>query len=78
MRLTSIYTKGDGVVRWERAIVEEADCVEVTGSHVGLIANRKAYRAIAARARAAGAAGCGRAVGRGCSSPIAAPASRCC
>jgi pimeloyl-ACP methyl ester carboxylesterase len=48
VRLTSIYTKGDGVVRWERAIVEEADCVEVTGSHVGLIANRKAYRAIAA------------------------------
>ena len=33
--------------RWERAIVEEADCVEVTGSHVGLIANRKAYRVIA-------------------------------
>jgi triacylglycerol lipase len=46
VRLTSIYTKGDGVVRWERAIVEEADCVEVTGSHVGLMANRKAYRAI--------------------------------
>ncbi len=48
VRLTSIYTKGDGVVRWERAIVEEADCVEVTGSHVGLMANRKAYRAIVA------------------------------
>jgi hypothetical protein len=48
VRLTSIYTKGDGVVRWERAIVEEADCVEVTGSHIGLIANRNAYRAIAA------------------------------
>jgi pimeloyl-ACP methyl ester carboxylesterase len=47
VRLTSIYSKGDGVVRWERAIVEEADCVEVTGSHVGLMANRKAYRAIA-------------------------------
>jgi len=47
VRLTSIYSKGDGVVRWERAIVREADCVEVTGSHVGLIANRKAYREIA-------------------------------
>lgn len=47
VRLTSIYSKGDGVVRWERAIVAEADCVEVTGSHVGLVANRKAYRAIA-------------------------------
>jgi pimeloyl-ACP methyl ester carboxylesterase len=48
VRLTSIYTKGDGVVRWERAIVDEADCVEVRGSHIGLIANRYAYRAIAA------------------------------
>ena len=48
VRLTSIYSKGDGVVRWERAVVEEADCVEVTGSHVGLMANRKAYCAIAA------------------------------
>jgi triacylglycerol lipase len=47
VRLTSIYTKGDGVVHWERSIVDEADCVEVTGSHVGLMANRKAYRAIA-------------------------------
>jgi triacylglycerol lipase len=48
VHLTSIYTKGDGVVRWERAIVDEADCVEVSGSHIGLMANRKAYRAIAA------------------------------
>lgn len=48
VRLTSIYSRGDGVVRWDRAIVPEAECVEVTGSHVGLISNRKAYRAIAA------------------------------
>jgi triacylglycerol lipase len=48
VRLTSIYSKGDGVVCWERSIVPEADNVEVTGSHVGLIFNRKAYRAIAA------------------------------
>jgi len=47
VRLTSIYSKGDGVVRWESAIVAEAECIEVTGSHVGLMANRKAYRAIA-------------------------------
>jgi hypothetical protein len=47
VRFTSIYTKSDGVVRWERAIVEEADCVEVTGSHIGLIASRKAYGVIA-------------------------------
>jgi pimeloyl-ACP methyl ester carboxylesterase len=48
VRLTSIYSKGDGVVCWQRSIVPEADCVEVTGSHVGLIFNRKSYRAIAA------------------------------
>jgi pimeloyl-ACP methyl ester carboxylesterase len=47
VRLTSIYTKADGVVRWERCLVPYADCVEVTGSHVGLIFNRKAYAAIA-------------------------------
>lgn len=48
VHLTSIYSRGDGVVRWERAIVPEADCVEVAGSHIGLMANRKAYRAVAA------------------------------
>jgi hypothetical protein len=47
VRLTSVYSKGDGVVHWQRSIVPDADCVEVTGSHLGLIFNRKAYRAIA-------------------------------
>jgi pimeloyl-ACP methyl ester carboxylesterase len=47
VRLTSIYSKGDGVVRWQGAVVPEAVCVEVTGSHVGLAFNRKVYRAIA-------------------------------
>ena len=28
-------------------MVPEADCVEVTGSHIGLVFNRKVYRAIA-------------------------------
>lgn len=46
VRFTSIYSKGDGVVRWEGCLVPYADCVEVTGSHVGLIFNRKAYRAM--------------------------------
>ncbi len=44
---TSIYSKGDGVVRWRACIVPYARCVEVTGSHVGLAFNRKAYRAVA-------------------------------
>jgi triacylglycerol lipase len=47
VRLTSIYSKGDGVVRWQAALVPYGSCVEVTGSHVGLIFNRKTYRAIA-------------------------------
>jgi triacylglycerol lipase len=48
VRLTSIYSRGDGVVRWQSALTLDADCVEVTGSHVGLVFNRKTYRAIAA------------------------------
>ena len=47
VRLTSIYSKDDGVVRWQAALVPYGTCVEVTGSHVGLIFNRKTYRAIA-------------------------------
>jgi len=47
VHLTSIYSKGDGVVHWQTQLVPYADCVEVTGSHVGLIFNRKCYRAIA-------------------------------
>ena len=47
VRFTSVYSKGDGVVRWPGSVIPGADCVEVTGSHVGLIFNRGAYRAIA-------------------------------
>jgi hypothetical protein len=45
--LTSIFSKGDGVVRWQSCVVPYARCVEVTGSHVGLAFNRKAYAVIA-------------------------------
>jgi triacylglycerol lipase len=45
--LTSIYSREDGVVWWEACVVPYARNVEVTGSHVGLACNRKAYRAIA-------------------------------
>ena len=48
VRLTSIYTQADGVVRWQRCVVPYANCVEVTGSHTGLVFNRAAYAAIAA------------------------------
>ncbi|MEA2312573.1 MAG: triacylglycerol lipase [Solirubrobacteraceae bacterium] len=45
--LTSIYSREDGVVWWEACVVGYARNVEVTGSHVGLAFNRKAYRALA-------------------------------
>ena len=45
--ITSIFSKGDGVVRWQSCVVPYARCVEVTGSHIGLAFNRKAYRAVA-------------------------------
>ena len=55
--LTSIYSRGDGVVWWEACIVPYADNVEVTGSHVGLAFNRKAYRVVAEALAAMGRAG---------------------
>lgn len=45
--LTSVYSRGDGVVRWQACVVPYARCVEVPGSHVGLAFNRHAYREIA-------------------------------
>jgi len=48
VRLTSIYSRGDGVVRWQSALTPDGTNVEVTGSHVGLIFNRKTYRAVSA------------------------------
>lgn len=44
--LMSIYSKGDGVVRWQSCVVPYARAVEVRGSHVGLAFNRHAYREI--------------------------------
>lgn len=42
--LTSIYTRGDGVVRWQSCVVPYARCVPVRGSHLGLVVNREVYR----------------------------------
>jgi triacylglycerol lipase len=47
VRLTSIYSKGDGVVRWQSCVVPYAENVEVSGTHVGLALNPQAYVAIA-------------------------------
>lgn len=45
--LTSVYSKGDGVVRWQACVVPYARCVEVSGSHVGLAVNRRVFRVLA-------------------------------
>jgi triacylglycerol lipase len=47
VRLMSIYSKEDGVVRWQSCVVPYADNVRVSGTHVGLAFNAEAYRAIA-------------------------------
>jgi pimeloyl-ACP methyl ester carboxylesterase len=54
VRLTSIYSRGDGVVRRQSALAPGADSIEVTGSQVGLIFNRLSYRVIAAALAAPG------------------------
>lgn len=45
--LTSFYSRGDGVVRWQACVVDYARCVEVSGSHIGLAFNRDVYRHVA-------------------------------
>jgi triacylglycerol lipase len=45
--LTSLYSKGDGVVRWRACVVPYARCVEVRSSHIGMAFNRHAYREVA-------------------------------
>jgi pimeloyl-ACP methyl ester carboxylesterase len=45
--LTSLYSRGDGVVWWEACVVPYARNVEVTGSHIGMAFNRKTYAEIA-------------------------------
>jgi pimeloyl-ACP methyl ester carboxylesterase len=44
---TSIYSRSDGIVDWETCFSARCDSVEVRSSHIGLIANADAYRAIA-------------------------------
>jgi pimeloyl-ACP methyl ester carboxylesterase len=44
--ITSIFSKGDGVVRWRACKVPYARNVEISGSHIGLAFNRRAYRVI--------------------------------
>jgi hypothetical protein len=48
VRLISMYSSEDGVVHWQSALVAYGSYVEVTDSQVGLLFDRKTYRAIAA------------------------------
>ena len=45
VRITSIYTKGDGVVDWRYCVDPDPDVknIEVQGTHAGLIFNPQAY-----------------------------------
>lgn len=45
--LVSLFTRHDDVVRWEACLVEGARNIEVRGTHVGLLASRNVYTALA-------------------------------
>ena len=47
VRVTSIFSRTDGVVRWSSCVVDYATCVEVPGSHLGMMCSRHTYRAVA-------------------------------
>ena len=47
VELISIYSRQDGMSHWRSSRVSYAQNVEVTGSHIGLVSNRLAYRAVA-------------------------------
>jgi triacylglycerol lipase len=43
----SVYSRSDGIVRWEACLAPDAQQVEVRSSHIGMAANASAYRAVA-------------------------------
>jgi triacylglycerol lipase len=45
--LVSIYSRTDGIVHWEACVRADAECVEVSGSHLGLGVNVHVYRLLA-------------------------------
>jgi hypothetical protein len=47
VRLVTIYTRRDGIVDWRNCLDPQGEAVEISASHVGMAANRHAYRAIA-------------------------------
>ncbi|MSO41199.1 MAG: alpha/beta hydrolase [Solirubrobacterales bacterium] len=47
VKLTSVYSRSDGIVRWRSCLDDDATQVEVAASHIGMAANAQTYRAIA-------------------------------
>jgi pimeloyl-ACP methyl ester carboxylesterase len=45
--LVSVYSRSDGIVHWEACLRSDAECLEVTGSHVGLGVNLEVYQLLA-------------------------------
>ena len=41
------YTRGDGVVDWQTCFRHDAQAIEVSDTHFGLIFNPQAYQAVA-------------------------------
>jgi pimeloyl-ACP methyl ester carboxylesterase len=46
--LVSIYSRTDGIVHWEACLRPDAECLEVSGSHLGLGVNAQVYQLLAA------------------------------
>ncbi|MGB8650507.1 MAG: hypothetical protein WCD35_07575 [Mycobacteriales bacterium] len=45
--LVSLFTRSDGVVRWQSCVLEGARNIEIRGTHVGLLAARNVYTTLA-------------------------------
>jgi triacylglycerol lipase len=47
VRLTSVYSRSDGIVDWRTCLDPSADAVEVHSTHVGMAFNREVFRVLA-------------------------------
>jgi triacylglycerol lipase len=47
VRVTSMYSRSDGIVHWRACLRPDVEAVEVGGSHVGMGVNRRVYEEVA-------------------------------
>jgi triacylglycerol lipase len=47
VKMTSIYSRSDGIVRWRACLDDDAEQVEIAASHIGMAVSVPAYRVIA-------------------------------